>query len=108
MAVTEVLEVVVDAGRHGHPGAARRDHLVVSRGPELAHVQAVVGEAPVDRHDELRGPGPEQPLQQLHGRSALRLVAGRRLEVVQCGELTRDGHKHTEHDDQNRNTAAPG
>lgn len=82
MTVAEIFEIVVNARSHGHSGAAGSDDLVVTGGPELTHVQAVVGEAPVDRHYELRGPGPEQPFQQLDHRSALSFVAGSRFDVV--------------------------
>lgn len=108
MAVTEVFQVVVDARGHGHPAAACSHYLVVSGGPELTHIQAVVGEARVDRHYELRGSVPEQPLQQGDHGSALRLLAGFWFEVVQSGKLTMYSHKKTEDDEQSQAPAAPG
>lgn len=48
MAVAKVFQIIVDARCHGHSGAAYSDYLVVFGGPKLAHVQAVVGKAPVD------------------------------------------------------------
>ena len=108
MTVTEILQIVVDARSQRHSAAAGGDDLVVLRGAELTHIQAVVGQAPVHRHDELRGSVPEQPLQQLHHCSALRLVAGFRFDVVQCGKLTAGGYKETQHDDKKQAAVAPG
>lgn len=108
MAVTEIFQVVVDTRGQGHPGAARGHDLVVLGGPELAHIQAVVGQAPVDRHDELAGPVAEQASEQLRHGSALRLAAGSGLEVVQSGKLTVGRHEQTQHDEQHQAAAAHG
>lgn len=91
MAVAEVLDVVVNPRSHSHPTAAGGDDPVVSAGPELADIQTVVGEAPVDRYQELLRSVPQQPLQQPGHSFALRLVAHRRLDVLQSGKLKGSG-----------------
>lgn len=48
MAVAEIFQIVVNARSQGHSGAARGDYLIVFSGPELTHIQAVVGKASVD------------------------------------------------------------
>lgn len=108
MAVAEVLQIVVDARGHGHPAAACGHHLLVLGVPELTQVQAVVGEALVDRHDELRGSVPDQSLEQPNHGSPLSLVAGFRFEVVQSCKLTAGTYKKTKHDDQNQAAAVSG
>lgn len=86
VAVAEIFQIVVNARRHGHPAAARGHYLVVLGGPELAHVQAVVGEAPVDGHQELQGSLPQQPPQQPRHGSPLSPVSGSVLDAVQSRE----------------------
>ena len=48
MAVAEIFQIVVNASSHGHSVAACSVYLIVPGGPELTHIQAVVGKAPVD------------------------------------------------------------
>lgn len=108
MAVAEVLQVVVNAGGHRHAGAARGHHLAVLGGPELTHVQAIDGEAPVDRHQELGGPGAQQALQQLRHRSALCFVAGFRFDVVQSWKLSTCRSKNAKRYEQNNTGDVPG
>lgn len=106
VAVAKILQIIINPGGHGHPGAACGDDLVVFGGPELAHVQAVVGEAPVDRHDELGRSVPQQPPQQLGHRSALRSVAGSRSDVVQRRKPAACAHTQAPDEQQSQAAAA--
>lgn len=108
MAVAEIFQIVVNPRSHSYSGAASSDDLVVFGGPELAHIQAVIGKALVDWHDELRGSAPEETLQQLHHSSTLNLVAGFRFDVLQRGKLTESGHKKTRRDEESQGAAASG
>lgn len=108
MAVAEVLQIVVDARRNGHAGAARGHDLVVLGGSELAHVQRVDGEAPVDRHDEFGGPGAQESLQQLHHGSPLGFVAGFRSDVVQSWKVSTRRCQQAQRREQNRAGHVPG
>ncbi|KAG7264108.1 hypothetical protein CRUP_020785 [Coryphaenoides rupestris] len=107
LAVAEVLEVVVQTRRHGHPGAAGGVDLVVSGGSELTHVQtAAVGQAPVHGDDELAGSVvPQQSPQELRHRSRLGRVARLWLEMIQRRESAVRRDDQTETTDKKRNAA---
>lgn len=103
--VAEIFQIVVNPGRHGHPGAASGHDLTVFGGPKLTHIQELIRQASVDRHYKLGGSVPQKPFQQPGRGSSLCLVASSRSDVVQTRKRTVNCYKQA--DENQNNGAAP-
>lgn len=103
MAVAEVLQIVVYPGGHRDPRAANRHDLVVLRRAQLAHVQPVRRQSPVDRHDEIPRPVPQQPPEQIQHGSRLTFIARFGSEMRESLEVAADRMQqcHKQKRDQN-------